>query len=58
MNRYEVDTIADNGGIVYRIFDNYQQKYLDGQHTDIESVIDDCDIMNEYEEIENGREFV
>ena len=63
MNRYSVDPVLWNDGSIkgYAIFDEYQQDYVGGDngilYSDIFMAQEDCDIMNEGEELENGREF-
>lgn len=59
MNRYSVDAVYRNDGSIkgYSIFDEYQQDYIDGLYRDMIDAMDDCDILNEGEELENYREY-
>ena len=59
MNRYSVDQVFDNQGKHkgYAIFDEYQSDYIKGLYDDKFEAMDDCDILNENEELENYREF-
>ena len=59
MIRYSVDPVFANDGTLkgYSIFDEYRGDYIKGLYEDEFEAIDDCDIMNEGEELENGREF-
>ena len=55
MNRFEIDTIyptviGDNE--TYRIFDNYKQDYIKKEYTDFDIVEEDCEILNEGNQIE------
>jgi hypothetical protein len=59
MKRYSVDVVtSDNGSILgWSIFDEFIGDYIGGTIEDFETALDDCDIMNEAEEIESGREY-
>ena len=53
-NRYSVDAVFQNGGSIkgYAIFDEYQGDYIKGLYEDKFDAQDDCDIMNEGNELE------
>ena len=54
-NRYSVDAVFQNDGSIkgYAIFDEYQQDYVGGDlYSDRFIAQDDCDIMNEGNELE------
>ena len=57
-NRYSVDAVFQNDGSIkgYAIFDEYQQDYVGGDngvlYSDMIYAQDDCDIMNEGNELE------
>jgi hypothetical protein len=55
MNRYEVDYSLDNSKSVFYIFDTFQQRYLKDAYSSFEYAQEDCDILNEQEEIDNWR---
>ena len=60
MVRYSVDAVFNNDGSIkgYAIFDEYQRDYVKGElYSDKFDAMDDCDIMNDGEEVENYREF-
>lgn len=55
MNRYEIDTIYPTvigDKETYKIFDNYKQDYLKTEYTDFDIVDEDCDILNQGNQIE------
>lgn len=59
-NRYIVDIVYPfypGGSETYVIYDNYQGKYISEHYTDSDMAFDDCESLNEGEEIENYREF-
>ena len=53
-NRYSVDAVFQNGGSIkgYAIFDEYRGDYIKGLYEDKFDAQDDCDIMNEGNELE------
>lgn len=57
MKRFTVEYALDNGDTIYYIFDNYFNKYLDGSYTDHNTADWDCQELNDWEEIENYREY-
>lgn len=57
MKRFTVEYALDNGDTIYYIFDTYFSKYLDGSYTDFNTAEGDCQELNDWEEIENYREY-
>ena len=56
--RYELDTYySETVGYYFRLFDTYTQNHLPEVYEDELLALDDLDIMNEGEEIENGRRY-
>ena len=54
--RYELDTYySETIGYYFRIFDTYTQDHLTGEYYREMDALDDLDIMNEGEELDNGR---
>jgi hypothetical protein len=51
MNRYEVD-FNSFSNTVYYIFDNYTQDYLNTPYEDFDIADEDCDILNQGNQIE------
>ena len=56
--RYELDTYySETVGYYFRLFDTYTQSHLPEVYEDELLALDDLDIMNEGEELDNGRRY-